>query len=106
MFFAAWPESSQAPKALLAQAGFEVKTPAESHLCCGSAGVYNVLQPELSQQLKEKDLQPEQGWCRYYLCWKSGCIHQLSDASSPICHTIQILDWACGGPDNLLEGLG
>ena len=99
----------QAPRALLAQAGFEVKTPAESHLCCGSAGVYNVLQPELSQQLKERKIRNLNRVGADIICAGNlGCIHQLTDASSPICHTIQILDWAYGGPkpDGLLERSG
>ena len=99
----------QAPRALLAQAGFEVKTPSESHLCCGSAGVYNVLQPELSQQLKERKIRNLNKVGADIICAGNlGCIHQLSDASSPICHTIQILDWAYGGPkpDSLVERLG
>ena len=98
----------QAPRALLAQAGFEVKTPSESHLCCGSAGVYNVLQPELSQQLKERKIRNLNKVGADIICAGNlGCIHQLSDATSPICHTIQILDWAYGGPkpDSLVERL-
>ncbi len=42
------------PKALLREAGFEVKEPADAHLCCGSAGTYNILQPEISAELKRR----------------------------------------------------
>ena len=99
----------EAPKALLAHAGFEVKAPAESHLCCGSAGVYNVLQPVLSQQLKVRKIGNLNKVGADIICAGNlGCIHQLSEASSPICHTVQVLDWAYGGPKpgSLPERLG
>lgn len=87
------------PKDLLANAGFDVKTPADSHLCCGSAGVYNVLQPDLSQQLKERKAESLNKTGADIVCAGNlGCIHQLSGVGSPICHTVQILDWAYGGP--------
>ena len=88
-----------APKDLLSNAGFAVKTPANAHLCCGSAGVYNVLQPELSQQLKTRKTDSLNKTDADIICAGNlGCIHQLSDVNSPICHTVQILDWAYGGP--------
>lgn len=87
------------PKDLLFNAGFEVKTPANSHLCCGSAGVYNVLQPELSKQLKDRKTDSLNKTGADVVCAGNlGCIHQLSGVDSPICHTVQILDWAYGGP--------
>lgn len=90
---------TEAPKRLLANAGFTVRTAAESHLCCGSAGVYNVLQPELSGQLKQRKekalnaTQPD-----VIAAGNLGCINQLAGANAPICHTVQLLDWAYGGP--------
>ena len=88
-----------APKELLSAAGFEVRTPAESHLCCGSAGVYNVLQPALSRQLKDRKTENLNKTGADLICAGNlGCIHQLSDVDSPICHTVQLLDWAYGGP--------
>ena len=68
-----------------------------------------MLQPELSQQLKERKICNLNKVGADIICAGNlGCIHQLSDASSPICHTIQILDWAYGGPkpDSLVESLG
>ena len=89
----------KAPKDLLSNAGFEVKTPANAHLCCGSAGVYNVLQPDLSQQLKARKTDSLNRTGADIICAGNlGCIHQLSGVDSPICHTVQILDWAYGGP--------
>jgi glycolate oxidase iron-sulfur subunit len=54
---AAWPTDQDAPKTLLKKAGFEVVEPADSHLCCGSAGTYNLMQPEISKQLKARKVQ-------------------------------------------------
>ena len=87
-----------APKDLLARAGFEVLTAKESHLCCGSAGVYNILQAELAEQLQKRklghinDLQAD-----IVVAGNLGCINQLSDSNAPIMHIIELLDWAYGG---------
>jgi len=88
------------PKTLLKQAGFEVVEPAESHLCCGSAGTYNLMQPEISVQLKERKLahlaatEPD-----VIASGNIGCMMQLgSGAAVPVVHTIELLDWATGGP--------
>ena len=73
-------------------------TAKESHLCCGSAGVYNVLQPELASQLQSRkighinDLQAD-----VVVAGNLGCINQLSGIDAPIFHIIQLLDWAYGG---------
>jgi len=89
---------TDAPKALLARAGFNVVSPAESHLCCGSAGVYNVLQPELSQQLQARKLSALNATgADMVAAGNLGCINQLADSTAPICHTIQLLNWAYGG---------
>jgi glycolate oxidase iron-sulfur subunit len=86
------------PKTLLSKAGFTVRDVPEGHLCCGSAGTYNMLQPELSQQLKARKLgniakvSPD-----VVATGNIGCITQLS-GGVPVVHTIELLDWAYGGP--------
>jgi glycolate oxidase iron-sulfur subunit len=89
-----------APKNLLKQAGFVVKEAAESHLCCGSAGTYNMLQPEISARLRDRKLghiiatKPE-----IIAAGNIGCMTQLAQGTStPIVHTVELLDWATGGP--------
>ena len=72
---------------------------ANAHLCCGSAGVYNVLQPDLSQGLKERKLASiNKAGADIVAAGNLGCINQLADVDAPICHTVQLLDWAYGGP--------
>ena len=89
-----------APKQLLAAAGFEIVEPKEAHLCCGSAGTYNLLQPELAEQLKKRkaahllETKPE-----VVAAGNIGCITQIASAvAPPVVHTVQLLDWATGGP--------
>jgi glycolate oxidase iron-sulfur subunit len=87
------------PRLLLAQAGFEVRDIPEGHLCCGSAGTYNILQPELAGQLRERKLANIRGTsARLVATGNVGCIVQLSGAGIPIVHTAELLDWAAGGP--------
>lgn len=93
-----------APKALLANAGFEVVTAKESHLCCGSAGVYNVLQPEMASQLQARKLSHIDALeADVVVAGNLGCINQLSASKAPIMHLIELLNWAYGGkkPRNL-----
>jgi glycolate oxidase iron-sulfur subunit len=88
------------PKALLAAAGFEVVEVPEGHLCCGSAGTYNLLQPELAAALRDRKL-ANVALTRADLvaAGNIGCITQLAgDAPMPIVHTVELLDWATGGP--------
>ena len=88
-----------APKTLLATAGFEVRQIAESHLCCGSAGVYNILQPELAGQLQSRKVTNiNKAEADIVATGNLGCINQISGAEAPVCHTVQLLDWAYGGP--------
>ena len=88
------------PKALLAAAGFTVIEVPEGHLCCGSAGTYNLLQPELSAALRDRKL-ANIALTRADLvaAGNIGCITQLAgDAPVPVVHTVELLDWATGGP--------
>jgi glycolate oxidase iron-sulfur subunit len=88
------------PQALLRRAGFDVQDVPEGHLCCGSAGTYNILQPEISEQLRArktghiKSTNPEA-----VATGNLGCITQLQRGLDvPIVHTVELLDWAYGGP--------
>ena len=85
-------------EALLAAAGFTLVPFGESHLCCGSAGSYSILQPELSETLRARKLghinaaNPD-----VIVSGNIGCIQQLTDGV-PVLHIAQLLDWAEGGP--------
>lgn len=88
------------PVALLRNAGFDVATVPEGHLCCGSAGTYNILQPEISDQLRQRKLHNIASTSPQLVATGNiGCIAQLRKGSTvPILHTIELLDWAHGGP--------
>jgi glycolate oxidase iron-sulfur subunit len=88
------------PKVLLEAAGYEVVLPAEGHLCCGSAGTYNVLQPQIAQQLgKRKASQLDALRADVIATGNVGCAVQIAGYSDiPVVHTIELLDWATGGP--------
>jgi glycolate oxidase iron-sulfur subunit len=88
------------PRTLLAKAGFVVRDVPEGHLCCGSAGTYNLLQPEIAGQLKARKLAniarvaPDA-----IAAGNIGCMTQLaSGTGTPVLHTVELLDWATGGP--------
>jgi len=88
------------PKTLLKQAGFEVVEPKDPHLCCGSAGTYNLMQPEISGQLKARKVvtlearQPD-----VIAAGNIGCMMQIGSGTDiPVVHTVELLDWAMGGP--------
>jgi glycolate oxidase iron-sulfur subunit len=89
-----------APKALLAAAGFTVVEPRESHLCCGSAGTYNMLQPEIATQLRDRKAgNIARTGPDVIATGNIGCMMQLQDAvDAPVVHTVELLDWATGGP--------
>ncbi len=89
-----------APKTLLARAGFTVREPAEGHLCCGSAGTYNMLQPELSARLRERKVANiEATGATVVAAGNIGCMTQIGTGSTlPVLHTVELLDWAYGGP--------
>ena len=88
------------PKALLARAGFTVVEPAEGHLCCGSAGTYNLLQPELAEALgKRKAANLEVTGADVIAAGNIGCLTQIAEHTGmPAVHTVELLDWAIGGP--------
>ncbi len=91
---------AQLPKELLSKNGFVVKDVPESHLCCGSAGTYNILQPELADRLRDRkvaniaSVKPDM-----IAAGNIGCMVQIAGGTSvPVVHTIELLDWATGGP--------
>lgn len=88
------------PKDLLKKAGFTVVEPADSHLCCGSAGTYNLMQPEISGQLKQRKVRTlEARNPDVIAAGNIGCMMQIGSATKvPIVHTVELLDWANGGP--------
>ncbi|WP_149537071.1 glycolate oxidase subunit GlcF [Siccirubricoccus phaeus] len=88
------------PKQLLARAGFKVKEPAEGHLCCGSAGTYNLLQPEIAGQLRERKLgNLARTGADLIAAGNIGCLTQLAGDALPVAHTVELLDWMAGGPE-------
>ncbi len=88
------------PKDLLKRAGFTVSEPADSHLCCGSAGTYNLLQPEISAQLRQRKVRTlEAKKPDVIAAGNIGCMMQIgSGTGTPVLHTVELLDWATGGP--------
>ncbi len=88
------------PKELLSKLGFVVKDVPEGHLCCGSAGTYNILQPDIAMRLRERKvgtierLRPD-----VIAAGNIGCITQIGAGTAlPIVHTVELIDWATGGP--------
>lgn len=93
------------PKELLSKNGFVVKDVPESHLCCGSAGTYNILQPELAGRLRDRkvaniaSVKPDM-----IAAGNIGCMVQIASGTSvPVVHTIELLDWATGGSRPVLN---
>jgi glycolate oxidase iron-sulfur subunit len=95
------------PKELLSKCGFIVKDVPEGHLCCGSAGTYNILQPALAEKLRDRkvanivSLAPDA-----IAAGNIGCLTQIATGTAiPVVHTVELLDWATGGPvPELLRG--
>jgi glycolate oxidase iron-sulfur subunit len=88
------------PKEVLSKVGFQVKDVPEGHLCCGSAGTYNILQPDIAIRLRERKvgtiekLRPD-----VIAAGNIGCITQIAAGTElPIVHTVELIDWATGGP--------
>jgi glycolate oxidase iron-sulfur subunit len=96
---------TDAPKRLLRKAGFVVKDIAEGHICCGSAGTYNMLQPEIASQLRDRKVANiERTHASVIATGNIGCLTQIAKGTKiPVVHTVELLDWAAGGP--LPEGL-
>jgi glycolate oxidase iron-sulfur subunit len=88
------------PKDLLKRAGFKVSEPLDSHLCCGSAGTYNLMQPEISGELKARKVETlEMMKPDIIAAGNIGCMMQIGSGTAiPIVHTVELLDWATGGP--------
>ncbi len=91
---------TEAPKQLLRGAGFTVTEVPEGHLCCGSAGTYNLLQPAIAERLKARKLgniaktEPA-----IIAAGNIGCMMQIGSGTEvPVVHTVELLDWATGGP--------
>src|SRR5665213_2452935 len=91
---------TEAPRRLLAAAGFRVRTPEDAHLCCGSAGTYNILQPAIAAELGERKVQAlERLDADVIAAGNIGCATQIGvRATLPVVHTVELLDWATGGP--------
>jgi glycolate oxidase iron-sulfur subunit len=90
---------TKTPKELLAKAGFVVKEPCEGHLCCGSAGTYNILQSEIADKLKERKVKNiERTGASVIATGNIGCMTQIGSGTAlPVVHTVELLDWAWGG---------
>ena len=88
------------PKELLFRAGCTVREPREGHLCCGSAGTYNILQPEIAGRLRDRKVKNiEATGAEVIATGNIGCITQIASATkTPVLHTVELLDWAWGGP--------
>ena len=88
------------PKQLLKQAGFTVLDVPEGHLCCGSAGTYNLLQPEIAGQLRDRKVMNIKSTAPDLIAAGNiGCLTQIASGTQlPVVHTVELLDWATGGP--------
>lgn len=88
------------PKELLSAAGFEIRSPGEGHLCCGSAGTYNLLQPEIAGRLRDRKVSNiEATSADMVAAGNIGCMAQIAGGTDlPVVHTVELLDWATGGP--------
>ncbi|MGB4527612.1 heterodisulfide reductase-related iron-sulfur binding cluster, partial [Planktomarina temperata] len=88
------------PKDLLRRVGYKVLEPENSHLCCGSAGTYNLMQPEISGQLKARKIETLEAKTPDVIsAGNLGCMMQIGSGTDiPIMHTVELLDWATGGP--------
>jgi glycolate oxidase iron-sulfur subunit len=89
------------PLELLRRAGFNVLEVPDGFMCCGSAGVYNLLQPDIAAELKRRKVDSIRSLSADIVATGNiGCMTQLSDAVGvPVVHTVELLDWATGGPE-------
>lgn len=101
----------EGPKRLLSAAGFDVVAVPEGHICCGSAGTYNILQPKIANDLRDRKVanirltKPD-----LVATGNIGCMVQISSGDDPVgvpvVHTVELIDWATGGPKpKALDGL-
>ncbi len=90
----------QPPKDLLKLAGFDVREPKEGHLCCGSAGTYNILQSDIAARLRKRKVgNIEATGAALVATGNIGCMTQIGSGTKlPVVHTVELLDWAWGGP--------
>jgi glycolate oxidase iron-sulfur subunit len=88
------------PSDLLARAGFDVAAVPEGHICCGSAGTYNLLQSDLADQLRARKVANIETLAPAVIAAGNlGCMTQIAAGTDiPVVHTVELLDWACGGP--------
>ena len=88
------------PKELLARCGFGVKEPGEAHLCCGSAGTYNIMQPDIAAGLRARKVGAiERTGAEIVATGNIGCMTHIAPATRlPVVHTVELVDWAHGGP--------
>jgi glycolate oxidase iron-sulfur subunit len=88
------------PRNVLEKAGMTVREPAEAHVCCGSAGTYNLLQPKIANQLRDRKVANLSATgAQIIASGNIGCIrHIASTADVPVVHAVELLDWATGGP--------
>jgi len=92
---------TETPKELLRKVGFKVVDVPQAHLCCGSAGTYNILQPKIAHQLRDakvmniRKVKPD-----VVAAGNIGCLVQIAKGAAglPVVHTVELLDWATGGP--------
>jgi glycolate oxidase iron-sulfur subunit len=100
----------RAPKELLSKLGFVVKDVPEGHLCCGSAGTYNMLEPELAGRLRERKVTNIEKLAPDVIAAGNvGCMTQIAAGTAiPVVHSVELIDWATGGPAPaaLLTGAG
>ena len=88
------------PKELLVKLGFQVKDVPDGHLCCGSAGTYNILQPDIARRLRERKVGTIEGLRPDVIAAGNiGCMTQIAAGTKlPAVHTVELIDWATGGP--------
>jgi glycolate oxidase iron-sulfur subunit len=93
------------PKSLLKAAGFDVVDVPEGHICCGSAGTYNIMQPEIATRLRDRKVANiARTGATLVAAGNIGCITQIASAADiPVVHTAELLDWATGGPPPRLQ---
>ena len=88
------------PKEMLSKSGFVVKDVPDGHLCCGSAGTYNMLQPQLARALRDRKIATIASVAPDVIAAGNvGCITQIAAGTDiPVVHPIELIDWATGGP--------